>query len=102
MAGNQFHSEKINIILRAEFKNSFDVGVVELGERQSFLAELFSCSFVSDRAAGQHLHCNVTVELFVMGAVNFTHPARADLLNDSIMAERPANHGQGIASFVES
>ncbi len=47
-------------MLRTEFKkNRLDVGMVEPGECQSFLAELFSRCVVSDRAAGQDLQGDV-------------------------------------------
>jgi len=70
--------------------------MVQLGECQCFLAEPFSGSLIGQCANGQDFDGHVAFELLIMSAVNDTHAARTNLLDDAIMAQRMADElGRG-------
>src|SRR5258707_1151802 len=100
-AGNKLHGQKVHAGLRVEFVDGFDVRVIELGESQGFFAELAARAFVCKRAGRPDLHRDVAIELLVVGAIVFPHAARADSLDDAVVADRLANHWQGTASARE-
>jgi hypothetical protein len=94
---NQLHRQKINATLAIEFMDCRDVGVIEFCEDLSFFAEKFSSSFIADSADRQYFDSDVTIELLIVSAVHFSHSTTTDLLDDSVVAERLANHGEGTA-----
>src|SRR5713101_2785203 len=61
-AWNIFCDEEISFILAAEFINCGDIGMVYLGERQSFVAETLSRIFISQHAGRQFLQGDVALE----------------------------------------
>jgi len=68
-----------------------DVGMIELRENQSFLVEMSAGRFVSERAVWEDFDGNITLKMFVAGAVHFSHAASADLLDDAVVAQSLAN-----------
>jgi hypothetical protein len=90
---NQLHHQEVQTVLCAEFMDRLDVRMIQLGQRQSFLAELFSRSFIPKSAGREDFHGYIAVELFITGAIDFAHAAGADLRNDATVPEGLANHG---------
>ena len=72
-------------ILSAEFVDGSDVGVVQAGERQRFLAELFACRGIAEQAREQNLDGDIPVELLIMREVDDAHSAGTDLIHDPVM-----------------
>src|SRR5271170_3532677 len=91
-ARNQLQSQKIHSILARELVNSLNIRMIQLGERQSFLAKSLPSSLVSQHPGRQHFKRNITVQLFVMSAINLAHAASSNLLNDQVVPQRIANH----------
>ena len=66
--------------------------VGEPGEGLRLLAEAAARRLVSQQAGGQDLDRDVPIELLVAREVDLAHPALAELLDDAIRGERPADH----------
>ena len=69
-----------------------DVGMVQLGKGQSFLAEAFASGVISQGSGGQYLHGHVAVQQLVVGAMHLAHAARAQLGFNAEMTKRFADH----------
>ena len=70
--------------------------MVQLSKCQCFLAEPLSRSLIRQRAGGKDFNSYVALELLIVSAVNDTHAARTNLLNDAIVAQRLADElGRG-------
>ena len=70
--------------------------MIQLGECQCFLAEPLACSLIRQRAHGKDFNSYVALELLIVGAVNDTHAACTNLLDDAIVAQRVADElGRG-------
>src|SRR5271170_2056157 len=91
-AGYVFRHEKIGAILSAKFVDGCNVGVIQPGERQRFLAELFACRGIAEQAREQNLDGHITVEELIMREVDDAHSTGANLINNSIMRQVLANH----------
>jgi hypothetical protein len=84
-AGYVFGHEKIGAVLRAEFVDGRDVGVIQPGERQGFLAELFACRGIAEQAREQDLDGDITIEVLIVREVDNAHSAGTDLIHDPVM-----------------
>ncbi len=69
-----------------------DVGMVQLGEGQSFLAEALAGGFVGEGIGRQDLQGDIPVQMLIPGAVHFAHPAATQLLDNAIPGDCLANH----------
>jgi hypothetical protein len=69
-----------------------DVGVIELGQGEGLLAKTLAGSLVRQGAWRQDLYGNIAFQLLVMGQKDHSHPARADLLHDAVVAEILPEH----------
>jgi hypothetical protein len=65
--------------------------MVELRENQSFFAEMFAGGLVNDSTGWKNFDGDITGEVLVTSAVNFTHAAGADLLDDAVVAQLSAD-----------
>lgn len=105
---DKLHDEKVEAVVGIEVVNRGDVGMIELGESQGFVAKFSAGAIVGNGAGKENLEGNYTVEVFILGAVNDTHPAAADSLDDSVVAQGPADEwvvtecigGHGEESFL--
>ena len=68
-----------------------DVGMVQLGQRQGFLAEIFASGLVGERLERQYFDGHVAIEVLIAGAIDFAHAAGADPLSDKVVAQQHAN-----------
>ena len=80
--------------------NGFDVGMIQLRERKSFLAKPLARAFVGQHAGGKNLHGHIAVKLFVMGAVHHSHSAGAQLIENFIVAENLADHEEATLAWM--
>jgi hypothetical protein len=97
---NQLHGQKVHSVLGTEFENRSDVGVIQLGEGQRFLAKLLSRCVVSERAGREDLQRDVAIELLVVGTIDFAHAASADLCDDAIVRDALSDQRGGIWRFA--
>jgi hypothetical protein len=80
--------KKVRAVLGVEVVDDDDVRMVELGEGKGFLAEALTGGFVGQSAGGKDFECHVPVEAFIVSAVDHTHPASSDLLQDAVVGKR--------------
>ena len=64
-----------------------DVWMVECSQRRRFALESAKAIRVARHLLRQHFDGDVSIEPFVMRAEDHTHPARADFLDDAVVAE---------------
>ena len=88
LARDVFHHEQISVTDRLEIVDRGDVGVVETRQRQRLLPKPAARLLVAEQAGRQHLDRDLAVQPFVLGQVDFAHPACADQRNDFVVAER--------------
>jgi hypothetical protein len=87
-----FHDEVIDIARGVEVVDSRDVRMIELREEQSFPAESFPCCFVGEAAGRQHFDRHLAIEMLVAGAVDDTHAAGTDPVEDGVVTNTFADH----------
>ncbi len=86
-AGHQFADQVIEAVEVVEVVDGLNGGMIQPGEDAGFVAEPLAGLFVVKRAGSQHLDGKLALQLFVVGAVNDTHAASADLLLDAIASK---------------
>src|SRR5437899_9773915 len=91
-AMDQFHDEKIHTSLCVKVENGRDVRMVELREGYGFASETFAACFISEKTGRKNLYSDVTLEVFIMGAIDLGHTSRSDFVLHDIMAEFLADH----------
>src|SRR5712691_9772946 len=69
--------------------------MVQLGQRQGFIAELSAGSIVAEGTRRQDLERHITLKLLIAGAIDHAHSTGAHLFQDAVMAECLANHAEG-------
>jgi hypothetical protein len=67
-------------VLAVEVEDGSNVGMIQLGERQGFFAEAPARRLVGKRSYRQDPESHVAFEMLIVGAMEFAHAARADLL----------------------
>lgn len=72
--------------------NGPDVCVIQLGQGQSLFAQLRAGLIGPEGSCRQDFQRDVTFEPFVSGAVDDTHAAGTDLLDQLVVAQGSANH----------
>lgn len=83
--GDEFHNQKILALLSVEIVDGGNVGMIELGEREGFFAEKLTSMVVESGAVADDLDGNFAVEVLVASAVDNTHAAGANFLDDEVM-----------------
>ena len=91
-SGNVFRDQKVGLAVGVKVVNGGDVRVVELGQGEGFLAKTLAGSLVRQGAGRQDFYGNVAFQLLIMGKKDHSHPARADLLHDAVVAEILPEH----------
>lgn len=85
-ARQQLEYQEIDVAFRFDGIDAFDVGMIEPGECEGFLAKP-SALTGSVTPAFEHLDRNIAFQLHVPGAVHGPHSARTNLLGQSEMTE---------------
>ena len=65
--------------------------MVQLGKSQRFIAEMPACGWVAQRAGRKNFDGDIPGQMFVVGAIHFSHAAGADLLGDTVVAQIDAD-----------
>jgi hypothetical protein len=58
-----------------------------------FLAELLTRGVVGERADGKDSYSDVAIGLFVVGAIDHTHPSFSEFFDDPVVSNSLANYG---------
>src|SRR5579863_8874883 len=72
--------------------NRADVGMIECRRRLRFTLKTFQRLVIFREPLGQEFQRHEAMEFGVLGLVDDTHPAAAELLEDAIVGDRLANH----------
>ena len=78
----------------ADFVDGADVGMIQSGRRSRLAPEAFQRLRIFGQLVGQELQGDEAAELSVLGLVDHTHPAAAELLDDAVVRNGLADHGQ--------
>ena len=70
-----------------------NVGMVELGERQSFFVEALADVRVGERKRRQNFNRDVALQARIVRAIDAPHAAGANLFQQPVMTERASDHG---------
>ena len=91
-AVQKLHGDERLAVLLADFVDGADVGMVQGGGSLGFTLEALQCLGVSGHFVGQELQRNETAEVGVLGLVDHTHAAAAELLDDAVVRDGLADH----------
>ena len=89
---NVFEDDEAPNFRLAYFVNCDGVGMVECGSRARLLLEAPDAGGVFGETGRQDFDRDLAVKPRVFREIDFSHPARADLGNDSIVREGFAEH----------
>ena len=76
----------------ADFIYGADVGMVQSGGGTCFAAKAFQCLRILGHFVGQEFQGDEAAKLGVLGLVDHTHPAAAELLDDAVVRDGLADH----------
>jgi hypothetical protein len=84
-------AQALPVAHKLPFINSFDVRMVQLGERQGFFTKLFARRVIRDPTSGKYFQGHIAIKSLVTGTVNNPHATGTNLFDDAIVAERLGN-----------
>ncbi len=87
LAFEKLHHDEAQAAVLPNFVNGADVGMVQSGSGAGFAAKTFEGLRVVRDIVGQELQRDEAAERGVFGAVDDTHPAAAQLVEDSIVGD---------------
>ena len=90
----KLHGDKGLAVLLANVVNGADVGMIQGGCRLGFALETGQGLRVAGNFRGQKFECDETVQAGVLGLVNHTHAATAQLLENAVVRNSLADHCQ--------
>ena len=94
LAFQQLHHNERLTFMFANVVNRANVRVIESRGRTSFPLKALQGLTIFGKLLRQELEGHETAETSVFSLVHHTHPASAQLVNDSIVPESAANHGK--------
>ena len=94
LAVDLFHRDEVEAVRRADVVDRDDVRVVQRGSRLRLPDEATSAFRVRDRSRRKELDGDGAIEPRVNGAIDDAHPAFAELVDDPIVRDCPADHGR--------
>jgi hypothetical protein len=98
LACQHFHdNEKLAVEFR-DLVNGADAGMVQRRRGPRFAPESLQSLWVLSEILGQEFEGNVTAEVQILGFIDHTHPAAANLLNDAVMRNGLVDHRRGALS----
>ena len=87
LAFDQFHDQEGAVVRGFEAEDRGDVGMVQRGQHLGFALEAGHAVAVGGEFGRQDLQGDIAVQLGVMGAVDFAHPALADYFGDPVVGQ---------------
>src|SRR5437762_3536536 len=88
----KLHGDERLLATFADLVNCADVGMVEGGGCASFTPETFQSLRITGNVVGQELQGDEAAKLSVLGLVDHTHPAAAELLDNAVVRNGLAVH----------
>ena len=93
LAANQLHGHEAHAVRFIDLVDDRDMWMLERRCRAGFLYEALPALGIGDELRGQNLQRDLAAEASVERAIHDTHPAAADLFDDFVVRERPADQG---------
>jgi hypothetical protein len=90
---DEFHRDEVDAVLRADFVNGHDVGMLQRRGRFGFLDETRLAFGDRGHRRWQYFQRHRAAEVQILGPIDGAHAAFADLGLDLEMSELGANHG---------
>ena len=90
---HQLHGDEGLPLVLVDVVDGADAGVVEGGGRVGLPLEAFERLRVAGEVRGQELEGDETTELRILGLVDDPHAAAAQLLDDTVVGDALADHG---------
>src|ERR1700676_4380 len=87
LASDVLHYQEVHTFLRIEIVNRGDVRMVELRERECFLAKSLASRVASQHACVQDLQRDVSLQTLIVRTVDLPHAARAYLLDNAVVGD---------------
>ena len=79
--------------MRVEIVDGRNVRMIELGKGQRFLAEALSHRGIGKAPGRQDLDGDIALQPHIAGAIDVAHASGADLLQNGVVPEALADHG---------
>ena len=92
LALHQLHGDERLPVVLADLMDGADVGMVEGGSSPGFAAEALQRLGILRQVFGEKLQSNVAAQAEVLGLIDHTHPATAQLREDFVMGNCASNH----------
>jgi hypothetical protein len=90
----QLHHEKLPTFMLTNVVNRADVGMFQCQGGSGLTLEAFHCMAITGQLIGQEFQGDLTAEPSVLGLVDDAHTAATELLDDAVMRDSLANHGE--------
>src|SRR5713101_1012562 len=90
----EFHGYEGTAVLLANVVNRADVGMVQCGCGLGFALKTGECLRVTGNLLGQELEGDEAMQPRILGLVDNTHTASAQLLDDAVVRNGLADHAQ--------
>ena len=100
-AFDQLHCDIRLAVKFAHFVNRADMGMTQRGRRSGFTQQTSPGIVIAGRSRGKDFNCDVSFQLLVASAIHFAHPARADPLDDAIVAKLLATGEDGFDVLIQ-
>src|SRR5208337_1671207 len=95
MTLQQFHGDEWAAFVLADFVDREDVRMIQCSSSSGFAQEAFEGLCIARIVTEKELQRDVSAESRVLGAINHTHPATTQLLNDTVMGYDLIDEGIG-------
>ena len=87
LAIDKLHRDEVRAVALANLVDVRDVWMIERGRRFRFLNETAHAVLIRGKISGQNLHRHFAIEFRVLGQIDLTHSARADLRDDAVVRQ---------------
>ena len=95
-AGDILGDEVINSVVLPEIECHCDVRIGDPGKAQRFAAKLPLRRFGQQHLLGENLERHIAIQSLIARAKDHAHAARANLLDDAVMAKHTTNRGSRV------
>src|SRR6266849_893586 len=97
----QFHGDEGSSLGLVNLVDGADVRMIQCRGSLGFALKTAECLRVFGYVVGQELESNETTKLHILGLVNHTHPATAELLNDAVVRDGSADQSERDSTPVD-
>jgi hypothetical protein len=91
-----FHDDESLAVLLVDLVDGADIGMVEGGSGSCFAPEALQRLMVFGYVVRKELERDKAAQFDVLGFIDHTHTAAAELLNDAVVRDSLADHEQAV------